>query len=72
MRTLLSLKPGELAEIDHVVGEAYAGRLMSMGIIPGASVMLIRKSLSGAAAIYQVRRMQVALRSAEANQIVLK
>lgn len=72
MRTLLSLNPGETGEIQHVAGEPYAGRLMSMGIIPGASVKLIRKSFSGAAAIYQIRKMQIALRSTEANQIVLK
>jgi Fe2+ transport system protein FeoA len=72
MRTLLSLNPGDTAEIDRIVGAAFAGRLMSMGIIPGASVKLIRKTLSGAAAIYEIRRMQIALRSAEANQIVLK
>jgi Fe2+ transport system protein FeoA len=72
MRTLLNLNTGETAEIDHFSGSTYAGRLMSMGIIPGASVKLIRKSLSGAAAIYEIRKMQIALRSTEANQIVLK
>lgn len=72
MRTLLSLSSGEKAVISHIADTVVAGRLMSMGVIPGAVVQLVRKSLSGSTAIYRIRQMQLALRSDEAGHIILK
>lgn len=72
MRTLESLSPGETAIVKDIQHEQMASRLISMGLIPGVEIQLVRKSFSGATAIFRIREMLLALRKTEAQQIILK
>jgi Fe2+ transport system protein FeoA len=71
MRNLHQLKPGESAIIEDFSDKLMASRLMSMGVIPGAEITLIRHSYSKASCIVQLQALTLALRKSEASGILI-
>jgi len=71
MIALSALKKGESRTIHSFSDEATACKLMSMGILPGSSVKLIRKAPFGGAIYIKADHQQFAIRNTEAACIVL-
>ena len=71
MVALNALKKGESGTIHSFSDEATACKMMSMGILPGSVVKLIRKSPFGGAIYIKADRHQFAIRNTEAACIVL-
>ena len=68
--TLDQLKPGQTAKVLGLDDEGpLAQRLMSLGLIEGASVALIRRALGGDPVEIDVMGYSLSLRRAEAQQI---
>jgi len=72
MRTLGELKSGESAVVASFRDNMLASRLMSMGVIPGTQVQIVRKSLTGATYFLQFSQLALAVRKEEAALIVIE
>lgn len=72
MKTLDQMKIGSISKVISFVEPTIASRLMSMGIVPGISVSIMRKSLMGSTYFLQFPRLTIALRKEEAAQIVIE
>lgn len=72
MKTLDQVKIGIPAKVKSFIEPKIAARLMSMGIIPGINVSIIRKSLMGSTFFLQFPQLTIALRKEEAAQIVIE
>ena len=71
--TLDQLKPGQAASITRVDNEGQlAQRLMSLGLLEGTQVSLIRRALGGDPIEIDVMGYALSLRKAEARQIEIK
>jgi len=71
MIALSSLKPGKSATIHSFSDEETACKMMSMGILPGSAVKLIRKAPFGGAVYIKADNQQFAIRNTEAECVVL-
>ena len=71
MTVLSTLKRGESGTIHSFSDEATACKMMSMGILPGSAVKLIRKAPFGGAIYIKADNQQFAIRNIEAACIVL-
>ncbi len=70
--SLAHLSPGERARVVSVKGDgAIARRLMEMGIVPGASVQMIKSAPFGDPLEVRVRDYHLALRQNEAQTIIV-
>ena len=68
--TLDQLKPGQRATITRVDNEGQlAQRLMSLGLLEGTPVALLRRALGGDPIEIDVMGYALSLRKAEATQI---
>lgn len=72
MTTLDQIKPGKTAKIISYNNLLIASRLMSMGIIPGIDVIILRKTLAGSTYLLQFPQLTLALRKDEVEQIVIE
>lgn len=72
MKTLDQVKIGTPSIVKSFSESKIASRLMSMGIIPGISVSIIRKSFMGSTYFLQFPQLTLALRKEEAAQIVIE
>ncbi len=72
MKTLDQVKIGIPAKVVSFVEPKIATRLMSMGIVPGISVSIMRKSFMGSTFFLQFPQLTLALRKEEAAQIVIE
>lgn len=72
MKTLDQMKIGSISKVISFVEPTIASRLMSMGIVPGISVSIMRKSLMGSTYFLQFPQFTLALRKEEAAQIVIE
>lgn len=72
MTVLNGLKKGESGTIHSFSDEATACKMMSMGILPGSSIKLVRKAPFGGAIYIKADHQQFAIRNTEAACIVLK
>lgn len=72
MKTLDQMKIGSISKVIAFVEPTIASRLMSMGIVPGISVSIMRKSLMGSTYFLQFPQLTLALRKEEAAQIVIE
>jgi Fe2+ transport system protein FeoA len=72
MKTLDQMKIGSISKVISFVEPTIASRLMSMGIVPGISVSIMRKSLMGSTYFLQFPQLTLALRKEEAAQIVIE
>lgn len=71
-KTLRQLQQGQQAVIDRFSDQQLAGRLLAMGVLPGSSVRYIRDAPFGGGAYIQVDHFLMALRTEEAEMIILK
>jgi ferrous iron transport protein A len=70
MKTLSDVPMGENAKVTAVKGNnPITRRLMEMGIVPGASVRLIKSAPFGDPLEIRVRGYHLAIRRSEAEQI---
>ena len=71
--TLDQLKPGQNATITSIDNEGQlAQRLMSLGLLEGTSVSLLRRALGGDPIEIDVMGYALSLRRAEAQQIEIQ
>jgi ferrous iron transport protein A len=71
--TLTNLKIGETAQIVSIEGEAtISRRLLEMGVVPGASVRVIKNAPFGCPIEIRVRNSHLALRKSEADSIFVE
>ena len=71
--TLDQLKPGQKATITRVDKEGQlAQRLMSLGLLEGTAVALLRRALGGDPIEIDVMGYALSLRRAEAQQIEIQ
>jgi small GTP-binding protein len=61
MKTLDQMKIGSISKVISFVEPTIASRLMSMGIVPGISVSIMRKSLMGSTYFLQFPQLTLAL-----------
>jgi len=71
MKELVALKTGQTAKIRSFSDEATACKLMSMGILPGSTVKMVRKAPFGGAVYIKSDNQQFAIRNSEAACIIL-
>jgi len=70
MMNLTNLPVGETAKVIAVNGNnQIAKRLMEMGVVPGASVRMIKSAPFGDPLEVRVRGYHLAMRKSEADQI---
>lgn len=70
-RNITNLQLGEEATISEFSNGHVASKLMAMGLLPGAGISLIRKSPFGGAYYVKAKNHYVALRSNEAENVLL-
>jgi ferrous iron transport protein A len=70
-RTLPELKAHESAQTISFTDHALACKLTAMGVLPGATIEMIRKAPFGDAFYVKVDGVRLALRTDEAKQILL-
>ncbi len=73
LRHIGQLSEGESAELGSMnLPEAAAGRLEEMGLLPGATVRMIRRAPLGCPIEFEVGGARLALRQADAAQIFVQ
>ncbi len=69
---LSQLPAGSRAEIRAVAGHpAFRGRMLALGITPGAPLLLIRRMPMGGPLEIEVRGTRIALRMVDADRITV-
>ena len=70
MQTLLQLRSGDTAVLDHLEGpRAFRRHLMELGLLPGTKVRIVRRADVGGVLELEVRRARLTLRTAEAAEL---
>lgn len=74
MTTLAELKPGDCAKIRQIQAGAplYRHKLLSLGIIPGAILKVIRRAPLGCPIEVQIHGSRISLREHEADILCLE
>ena len=73
LRHIGQLSEGESAELGSMnLPEAAAGRLEEMGLLPGATIRMIRRAPLGCPIEFEVGGARLALRQADAAQIFVQ
>ncbi len=72
MRSIKDMKIGEEATIKEFLDSAGICKLMTLGAMPHTKVKLLRKSPFGNAYLLKINDQYVALRSSEAEGILLE
>ena len=70
--TLNNLELGKKATIAAFSDERAGCQLMTMGILPGSNVQVVRKAPLGGAIYLKMENQQFAIRNKEAECIMLK
>lgn len=70
--SLTNCQKGTTFHIDRFTDEQIAARLISMGLLPGSEIRIVRTSPFGGACYVKVNDHYLALRKEEAACIVLK
>lgn len=71
--TLANLEIGAIAEIVGLKEEAAVSRrLLEMGVIPGATVRVIKSAPFGCPLEIRVKNSHIAIRKSEADSILVK
>lgn len=71
-RSVLDLKKGESAVVQRFSDTKLAASLMSLGIIPNASISVVRRSPLGGAVYLQLGMTYIAVRNSAAQSILVK
>ncbi len=66
-----SIKVGSIGKIAHFKDDLIAGKLMTMGILPGSMVRVIRKAPFKGGLYLKIDGYNIALREQEAENIVM-
>lgn len=69
---LKNIPIGQKAKVSGFVDSTIAVRLMSMGVLPGTDVTLIRKSVFGNTVMVKTPQQCLALRKNEAANILVE
>lgn len=70
--TAAEIPKGIIAQITQFSDHLLAVKLLSMGIVPGASITLVRKGFGNGNFYFKINGTRYALRKAEAASIHLK
>ncbi len=71
--TLDQLKPGEQAVVSHIVDDGpLTQRLMTLGLLKGTPVAMLRRALGGDPLEVNVMGYALSLRRSEAQQIEIE
>ncbi len=68
-RTLCELRLGQSGIISNIEDKILLQKLLSMGIMVGQTVQLVRKTMMGNAFYVRINREFIALRRSEAEKI---
>lgn len=68
----LFLLEGQQGVIERFTNEYFASKLMSMGIMPGATLRMVRRAPMGGGWYVRIDRQNLALRTDELASIVMK
>ncbi len=72
VKNITNLKKGEISSIQNFTDKILGSKLISMGILPNASVELMRKTLFGSTYYVRVNNCcNIALRKQEALSIII-
>ncbi len=72
MRALTEIQEQETASIGYFTDPRVGAKLLSMGILPGYPIVILRKTLQGDTFYIKVGDNRFAIRKKEAACIVLK
>lgn len=71
--TLAQLKEGEIAKVETLLSTgSIRRRLQDLGFISGTSIKCLQKSPAGDPVAYKIKGAVIALRSEDANKIIIK
>lgn len=71
--SLSDLRPGQSGTVDHIdLADDDARRLMELGFLPGALVLMCRRSPFGDPSVFRIDDSEIALRRETARHIVLR
>ena len=70
-KNITNLQLGDSAIINEFTNGYVACKLMAMGLLPGADILLVRKSPFGGAYYIKAKNHYVALRSNEAENVII-
>ena len=71
-RTVIDLRVGELGYIKSCQNQHYACKLLALGLLPKATVRVVRKAPFGGALYIKIGNHQVALRKEEAVALIIE
>lgn len=71
-RRLTDLQENQWGEIVEFSDETMACRMMSMGILPGSCICMLKKAPMNGGVCLRIDNNKVALRSNEADSILIK
>lgn len=71
LKTLALLKEGQEGIIHEFTNDRMASKLLSMGVLPGKMMQLIRRVPFGGGLYVKIEGQNIALRLEEARNIVL-
>ncbi len=69
MRTLVDLKPGETATVQHIADDELGLKLMEMGCLPGCQIRLNKVAPLGCPVCLQIDRSMLTIRRDAAAQV---
>jgi ferrous iron transport protein A len=72
LRTLLDLKKGEVARVVRFDNENLSCKLLNVGILPNAEIILVRKAPFGGAYYLKLNGVNLAVRENEAASIIIR
>jgi ferrous iron transport protein A len=71
-KPLLKLRPGDAGLVERYTDDYIGGKLMSMGVLPGSRIEVVRIAPFGGGYYVKVDHSYIALRKKEAGSIVLR
>ncbi len=72
LKRLLNKEKGALFTVTGFKNQQVASKLLSVGILPGSQLQIIRKTPNGFVYYIKVDEISIALRQNELNAIVMK
>ena len=73
MQTLLQLRSGDTAVLDHLEGpRAFRRHLMELGLLPGTPIRMVRRVLVGGMVEIEARAAHVSLRLGETRGVFVR
>ena len=71
-KTIAALKRGAVGFINKFTDDEVAQKLMSMGILPGTRIELVRRAPLGGGCYIKADNLLIALRTEEAARVILR